>query len=404
MKKNSLKNGPDELGYYGNGKSAMGGMAVGETLMPALHDLNLGFENAIKDKEFLEEYAYYCKHYIGRPSPYYYAENLSNHLGGPKIFFKQEHLNHTGSHKVNNSLFQVLLAKRMGKTHLICESGAGQHYSATAAVAAKFNMPLIGVMGDIDVRRVNQNIIKAKHYGAKLKTVPGTLKEAITDAIKTWTTNPEYAYICGSVVSSNPFPKIVAFAQSIIGKEIREQSMTQEGKLPDMICGCVGGGSNFAGSIFEFLDEPNIIKVGVEAAETAALTNGTPGIMQGMKTYMLQTDDGAKSLGGMSLGAGITYFSVGPLHSYLKDQKAQFLNTLQVTYSSATDKEMLEAYKLVAKTEGICSALEPMAAAAEVIFRQSKNKSKDFHICISLCGRGEKDLDTIQENIGKDFE
>ena len=397
MKKNSLKNGPDELGYYGNGKSAMGGMAVGETLMPALHDLNLGFENAIKDKEFLEEYAYYCKHYIGRPSPYYYAENLSNHLGGPKIFFKQEHLNHTGSHKVNNSLFQVLLAKRMGKTHLICESGAGQHYSATAAVAAKFNMPLIGVMGDIDVRRVNQNIIKAKHYGAKLKTVPGTLKEAITDAIKTWTTNPEYAYICGSVVSSNPFPKIVAFAQSIIGKEIREQSMTQEGKLPDMICGCVGGGSNFAGSIFEFLDEPNIIKVGVEAAETAALTNGTPGIMQGMKTYMLQTDDGAKSLGGMSLGAGITYFSVGPLHSYLKDQGA-------VTYSSATDKEMLEAYKLIAKTEGICSALEPMAAAAEVIFRQSKNKTKDFHICISLCGRGEKDLDTIQENIGKDFE
>ena len=260
MKKNSLKNGPDELGYYGNGKSAMGGMAVGETLMPALHDLNLGFENAIKDKEFLEEYAYYCKHYIGRPSPYYYAENLSNHLGGPKIFFKQEHLNHTGSHKVNNSLFQVLLAKRMGKTHLICESGAGQHYSATAAVAAKFNMPLIGVMGDIDVRRVNQNIIKAKHYGAKLKTVPGTLKEAITDAIKTWTTNPEYAYICGSVVSSNPFPKIVAFAQSIIGKEIREQSMTQEGKLPDMICGCVGGGSNFAGSIFEFLDEPNTPK------------------------------------------------------------------------------------------------------------------------------------------------
>ena len=397
MKKNSLRNGPDELGYYGNGKSAMGGMAVGETLMPALHELNLGFENAIKDKEFLEEYAYYCKHYIGRPSPYYYAENLSNHLGGPKIFFKQEHLNHTGSHKVNNSLFQVLLAKRMGKTHLICESGAGQHYSATAAVAAKFNMPLIGVMGDIDVRRVNQNIIKAKHYGAKLKTVPGTLKEAITDAIKTWTTNPEYAYICGSVVSSNPFPKIVAFAQSIIGKEIREQSMTQEGKLPDMICGCVGGGSNFAGSIFEFLDEPNIIKVGVEAAETAALTNGTPGIMQGMKTYMLQTDDGAKSLGGMSLGAGITYFSVGPLHSYLKDQGA-------VTYSSATDKEMLEAYKLIAKTEGICSALEPMAAAAEVIFRQSKNKSKDFHICISLCGRGEKDLDTIQENIGKDFE
>jgi len=258
-------------------------------------------------------------------------------------------------------------------------------------------MPLTGVMGDIDVARVNQNIVKAKHYGAKLKTVPGTLKEAITFSIKTWTSNPEYAYICGSVVSSSPFPKIVAFAQSIIGREIREQSMSQEGKIPDMIVGCVGGGSNFAGAIYEFLDEPNVKKIGVEAHETAALTNGTPGIMQGMKTYMLQTDDGAKSLGGMSLGAGITYFSVGPLHSYLKDQGA-------VQYSSATDKEMLEAYKIIAQTEGICSALEPMAAAAEIIFRQAKDKPEDYIICLSLCGRGEKDLDTIQEHIGKDFE
>ena len=393
MTKNSLKTGPDELGYYGEGKNAMGGMAVGETLMPALHELNNGFEDAIKDKDFLDEFAYYCKHYIGRPSPLYFAENLTKKLGGAKILFKQEHLNHTGSHKITNSLFQVLLAKRMGKSHLICESGAGQHYSATAAVAAKFSMPLVGVMGDIDVARVNQNIIKAKHYGAKLKT----LKEAITDAIKTWTTNPEYAYICGSVVSSSPFPKIVAFAQSIIGREIREQSMSQEGKIPDMICGCVGGGSNFAGAIYEFLDEPSVKKIGVEAHETAALTNGTPGIMQGMKTYMLQTNDGAKSLGGMSLGAGITYFSVGPLHSYLKDQGA-------VQYSSATDKEMLEAYKIIAQTEGICSALEPMAAAAEIIFRQAKDKPKDYIICLSLCGRGEKDLDTIQEHIGKDFE
>ncbi|MBD1149351.1 pyridoxal-phosphate dependent enzyme [Pelagibacterales bacterium SAG-MED27] len=397
MTKNSLKTDPDELGYYGEGDAAMGGMAVGETLMPALHELSIGFEEAIKDKEFLDEYAYYCKHYIGRPSPLYYAENLTKKLGGAKILFKQEHLNHTGSHKINNSLFQVLLAKRMGKTHLICESGAGQHFSATAAVAAKFNMPLIGVMGDIDIKRVNQNIIKAKHYGAKLEAVPGTLKEAITSAIKIWSSNPEYAYICGSAVSSAPFPKLVAFAQSIIGKEIREQSMDQEGKIPDMIVGCVGGGSNFAGAIYEFLDEPNVKKIGVEAAETAALSNGTPGIMQGMKTYMLQTDDGAKSLGGMSLGAGITYFSVGPMHSYLKDQKA-------VSYSSATDQEMLDAYKMIAQTEGICSALEPMAGAAEIIFRQAKDKPKDYIICLSLCGRGEKDLDTIQEHIGKDFE
>ena len=396
MTKNSLKNGPDELGYYGEGESAMGGMAVGETLMPALHELNLAFEDAIKDKAFLDEFAYYCKHYIGRPSPLYHAENLSNKLGGAKILFKQEHLNHTGSHKITNSLFQVLLAKRMGKKNLICESGAGQHYSATAAVAAKFGIPLIGVMGEVDIKRVNQNIIKAKHYGAKLKAVPGTLKEAITDAIKTWITNPDYYYVCGSAVSSFPFPKIVQFAQSIIGREIREQCLEQEKKLPDMICGCVGGGSNFIGSIHEFLDEPNIKKIGIEAAETAALTHGTPNIMQGMKSYMLASSDGSKSLGGSSLGAGIQYFGVGPQHSYLKDQGA-------VTYTSATDKEILNAYKVVAQTEGISSALEPMAAAAEVL-KQAKGKPKDFIIVLSLCGRGEKDLDTIEEHMGKDFE
>ncbi|MDB4188940.1 tryptophan synthase subunit beta [Candidatus Pelagibacter sp.] len=396
MTKNSLKNGPDELGYYGEGESAMGGMAVGETLMPALHELNLAFEDAIKDKAFLDEFAYYCKHYIGRPSPLYHAENLSNKLGGAKILFKQEHLNHTGSHKITNSLFQVLLAKRMGKKNLICESGAGQHYSATAAVAAKFGIPLIGVMGEVDIKRVNQNIIKAKHYGAKLKAVPGTLKEAITDAIKTWITNPDYYYVCGSAVSSFPFPKIVQFAQSIIGRETREQCLEQEKKLPDMLIACCGGGSNLIGMIHEFLDEPNIKKIGVEAAETAALTHGTPNIMQGMKSYMLASSDGSKSLGGSSLGAGIQYFGVGPQHSYLKDQGA-------VTYTSATDKEILNAYKVVAQTEGISSALEPMAAAAEVL-KQAKGKPKDFIIVLSLCGRGEKDLDTIEEHMGKDFE
>ena len=394
--KNSLKNGPDELGYYGEGKNAMGGMASGETLMPVLHELNEGFKEAIKDKSFLDEYAYYCKHYIGRPSPLYYAEALTKRLGGAKILFKQEHLNHTGSHKANNSLFQILLARRMKKKALICESGAGQHFSATAAIAAKFSMPLTGVMGDVDVKRVNQNIIKAKHYGAKLKTVPGTLKEAITEAIKIFSTNPEYAYICGSAVSSFPYPLIVQFAQSIIGQELRKQSLEQEGKLPNMLVGCVGGGSNFMGLIHEFLDDKEIEKVGVEAAETAALTNGTHGIMQGMKTYMLQNADGSKSLGGASLGAGIQYFSVGPQHSFLKDQGA-------VKYTSATDDEILDAYKLIARTEGICSALEPMAAASYVI-KIAPKKPKDYIICLNLCGRGEKDLDTIQEHIGKDFE
>ncbi len=249
---------------------------------------------------------------------------------------------------------------------------------------------------NVDVQRVNQNIIKAKHYGAKLKAVPGTLKEAITEAIKTWTSDPDSAYICGSVVSAHPFPKIVAFAQSIIGREIREQSLEQEGKIPNMIIGCVGGGSNFAGAIYEFLDDKHVEKVGVEAAETAALSNGTPGIMQGMKTYLLQSEDGAKSLGGNSLGAGIQYFGVGPLHSYLHDQKA-------VTYTSATDEEILNAYKMIAKYEGISSALEPMAAAAHLI-KIAKDRPKDFLICLSLCGRGEKDLDTLEQHVGKDFE
>ena len=292
QKKNSLKNGPDELGYYGEGKNVMGGIK-GEILMPVLHELNEGFKEAFKDKSFLDEYAYYCKHYIGRPSPLYYAEALTKKLGGAKILFKQEHLNHTGSHKANNSLFQILLARRMKKKALICESGAGQHFSATAAIAAKFSMPLTGVMGDVDVKRVNQNIIKAKHYGAKLKTVPGTLKEAITEAIKIFSTNPEYAYICGSAVSSFPYPLIVQFAQSVIGREIREQSMAQEGRLPNMLIACCGGGSNLIGKFHEFLDDKEIEKVGVEAAETAALTNGTHGIMQGMKTYMLQNADGS---------------------------------------------------------------------------------------------------------------
>ena len=390
--KNSLRNGPDHLGYYGE----MGGMAVGETLMPALHELNKAFEDAIQDKKFLDEYEYYLKHYVGRPSPLYFAENLTNYLGGAKIYFKQEHLNHTGSHKINNCLFQALLAKRMGKKEIFVESGAGQHFSAACAVAAKFNMPITGVMGDIDVKRVNQNIIKAKHYGGKLEVVPGSLKEAITHAIKKWISSPDIYYMIGSTVSSYPFPKIVQFAQSVIGKEIREQCLELEKKSPNMIVGCVGGGSNFMGAIHEFLDDKDVIKIGVEAAETAALSNGTVGIMQGMKTYMLQNEDGSKSLGGSSLGAGIQYFAVGPEHSYLKHVGA-------VPSRRATDKEILEAYKLVAKTEGICSALEPMAAAAEVI-KQAKGKNKDFIIVMNLCGRGEKDLETIEQHIGKDFD
>ena len=399
MTKNSLKTGPDELGYYGHGESAMGGMAVGETLMPALHELNQGFEEAIKDKEFLDEFAYYCKHYIGRPSPLYFAENLTKELGGARILFKQEHLNHTGSHKITNSLFQVLLAKRMGKSHLICESGAGQHYSATAAVAAKFNMPLVGVMGDIDVARVNQNIIKAKHYGAKLKTVPGTLKEAITDAIKTWTTNPDFAYICGSVVSSHPFPKIVAFAQSIIGREIREQSLEQEGKLPDMIVGCVGGGSNAAGLYYHYLEDEKVKIISVEAAgegvesgkSAATSVLGKTGIIHGSKTLLMQTKDG-QIVEPYSISAGLDYPGVGPEHSFLKDTK-------RARYTLASDKEALNAFKLVSKLENLRPSLEPAHAWSECIRIAPKLKKSDV-IVVNNCGKGYKDKKIYIENIG----
>ena len=394
--KNSLKQGPDELGYYGSGKHARGGRAVGETLVPVLQELSEAFEDAIKDQSFLDKFHYYCKHYIGRPSPLYYAENLTKKIGGAKILFKSEHLNHTGSHKVTNCLFQTLLAIRMNKTKLICESGAGAHYSAAAAVAAKFNLPLIGVMGDIDVKRVNTNIIKARHYGAKLEVVKGSLKEAITETLKIWTSSPESYYLCGSAVAASPFPRIVQYAQSIIGKEIREQCMEQEKKLPDMIVACLGAGSNAIGSFHEFLDEPSVKLVGVEGETSAALTNGTLGIMQGMKSYMLQSEDGSIANRTSDIAAGINYFSVGPQHSYLKDIG-------RAEYTSAKNEELLESYKLVAKTEGICSALEPMAAITETV-KRAKGKPKDYVIVVSLCGRGEKDLDQIEEKIGKDFE
>ena len=390
--KNSLKIGSDKDGYFGE----YGGIAAGENLMNNLEELKKAFEAAIKDKKFLDEFAYYCKHWIGRPSPIYFAERITNKIGGAKIYFKQEHLNHTGSHKPTNTLFQVLLAKRMGKKKIICESGAGQHWSAAAANAAKFGMPIVGVMGKIDCARVNQNLIKAKHYGGKLKIVEGSLREAITAAIKEWSNNPDYYYLIGSTCSSSPFVDIVRYAQSIIGKEMREQFMELEGKLPNEIIACAGAGSNFTGSIFEFLDEPEIKKVVVEAEETAALTNGTKGIQQGMVTKFLQSDDGSKSLGGSSLGAGIMYYGISPQLAHLKDIGA-------IEASTASDKELLETYKLVAQNEGIGISFEPAAAVTEAL-KRAKGKPKDYIICATACGRVEKDLDVIERLIGKDFE
>lgn len=392
MKNKSLRNGPDSKGYYGE----FGGMYSGITLIPPLVELEKAFNEAIKDQSFLDEFDYYLKHFVGRPSPLYFAEGLTKKMGGAKILFKQEHLNHTGSHKITNALFQVLLAKRMGKKRLLCESGAGAHFSAVAACAAKFQIPLIGIMGDVDVKRVNQNIVKAKHYGAKLITTPGTLKDAITTTLKTWTADPDSYYVCGSSVASSPFPRIVQYAQSIIGRETREQIINMEGRLMDLCVGCVGGGSNFIGLIHEFLDEPNIKMIGVEASESAALTKGTIGIMQGMKSYMLQNEYGSITMGGPNISAGTQFYSVGPEHSYLK-------SIGRVEYRSCTDREMLDAYKMCAKYEGIIPALEPMAGLYHAL-KEAKEKPKDYIIVSGICGRGEKDLDQIESLIGKEFE
>tara|TARA_B100000963_G_C22579337_1_gene650059 strand:- start:327 stop:1100 length:774 start_codon:yes stop_codon:yes gene_type:complete len=257
-------------------------------------------------------------------------------------------------------------------------------------------MPILGVMGKIDCARVNQNLIKAKHYGGKLKIVEGSLREAITAAIKEWSNNPDYYYLIGSTCSSSPFVDIVRYAQSIIGKEMREQFIELEGKLPNEIVACAGAGSNFTGSIFEFLDEPEIKKVVVEAEETAALTNGTKGIQQGMVTKFLQSADGSRSLGGSSLGAGIMYYGISPQLAHLKDIGA-------IEASTASDKELLETYKLVAQNEGIGISFEPAAAVTEAL-KRAKGKPKDYVICATACGRVEKDLDVIESLIGKDFE
>ena len=389
--KKSLRSGPDKSGYYGE----FGGMYVGETLIPPLKQLEKAFKDAIKDKKFINEFNYHLKHFVGSPSPLYYAERLSKKLGGAKILFKQEHLNHTGSHKVRNALFQIMLAKRMGKKKILVESGAGAHFSATAACAAKFGIPVEGVMGSIDIKRVSQNVIKAKHYGAKLTSTPGSLKDAITKVLKLWTSEPDSYYCCGSVVAAYPFPRIVQYAQSFTGKELREQILKQEGRLPDLLIGVAGGGSNFLGLIHEFLDEPKVKMLGVEAKNSAALTNGTIGVMQGMKSFMLQKKDGSGVLDAQSIAAGIQFYSIGPQHSYLK-------SIGRVQYTSSSDKETLNAYKLLAKYEGICAALEPCAALAKT-FSIARKKPKNYLIVTSLCGRGDVNLDTIEEKIGHEF-
>lgn len=400
---NSFKTGPDENGHFG----IFGGRYVAETLMPLILDLEKHYTAAKNDPDFQAEVDYLNKHYTGRPSPLYFAESLTKHLGGAKIYFKRDELNHTGSHKINNCLGQILLAKKMGKTRIIAETGAGQHGVAAATVAAKFGFPCVVYMGKTDVERQSPNVFRMRLLGAEIVPVTagaGTLKDAMNEALRDWVTNVDDTYyLIGTAAGPHPYPELVRDFQSVIGKECKEQMMEAEGRLPDMLIACVGGGSNAIGLFHPFLDDKEVQIVGVEAGghglegdeHCASLSAGKPGVLHGNRTFLLQDDDG-QITEGHSISAGLDYPGIGPEHSYLKDIG-------RVEYVPIMDTEALEAFQLLCKTEGIIPALEPSHALAEVVKRAPK-MGKDKIIVMNLCGRGDKDVFTVGKALGVDME
>ena len=399
QKPNSYRTGPDERGHFG----IYGGRFVAETLMPLILDLEKAYEEAKADPSFQAELDHLNKHYSGRPSPLYFAERMTEHLGGAKIYFKRDELNHTGSHKINNCLGQILLAKRMGKTRIIAETGAGQHGVASATVCARFGFPCHVYMGATDVERQAPNVFRMKLLGAEVNPVTagaGTLKDAMNEALRDWVTNVEDTfYIIGTAAGPHPYPTLVRDFQSVIGTELREQMMEAEGRLPDTLIACIGGGSNAIGLFHPFLDDENVEIIGVEAGghgldtdeHCASLTGGKPGVLHGNRTYLLQDDDG-QILEGHSISAGLDYPGIGPEHSYLRD-------TGRVNYVPITDREALEAFQLCTKLEGIIPALEPSHALAEVI-KRAPIMDKDQILVMNLCGRGDKDVFTVGKALG----
>ena len=399
LEPNSFRTGPDENGHFG----IFGGRYVAETLMPLILELETAYEEAKNDPEFQAELTALNKHYTGRPSPLYFAERLTEHLGGAKVYFKRDELNHTGSHKINNCLGQILLARRMGKTRIIAETGAGQHGVASATVAARFGYPCIVYMGATDVERQSPNVFRMKLLGAEVNPVTsgaGTLKDAMNEALRDWVTNVEDTYyIIGTAAGPHPYPELVRDFQSVIGKEVREQMMEVEGRLPDMLVAAVGGGSNAIGLFHPFLDDKDVQIVGVEAGghglegdeHCASISAGRPGVLHGNRTYLLQDGDG-QILEGHSISAGLDYPGIGPEHSWLRD-------TGRVDYVPIMDKEALEAFQLLCRLEGIIPALEPSHALAEVVKRAPK-MGKDKIIVMNLCGRGDKDVFTVGKHLG----
>jgi tryptophan synthase beta chain len=396
---NSFRTGPDDQGMFG----IFGGRFVAETLMPLILELDEEWQKAKTDPEFQAELEHLNKHYTGRPSPLYFAERLTEHLGGAKIYFKRDELNHTGSHKINNCLGQILLAKRMGKTRIIAETGAGQHGVASATVSARFGFPCHVYMGAKDIDRQAPNVFRMKLLGADITGVSagnGTLKDAMNEALRDWVTNVETTYyLIGTAAGPHPYPEMVREFQSVIGNEAREQMMELEGRLPDMICAAVGGGSNAIGLFHPFLDDKDVEIVGVEAGgkgldgdeHCASLSAGSPGVLHGNRTYLLQNSDGQIDEG-HSISAGLDYPGIGPEHSWLKDSG-------RVNYVPIMDTEALEAFQLLCKVEGIIPALEPSHALAEIIKRAPKMR-KDQIIVMNLCGRGDKDVFTVGKALG----
>jgi tryptophan synthase beta chain len=396
---NSYRTGPDERGFYG----LHGGRFVAETLMPLILELEQAYKDVKADPAFQSELDSFLEHYVGRPSPLYFAERLTEHLGGAKIYMKRDELNHTGAHKINNVMGQILLARRMGKKRIIAETGAGQHGVATATACARFGLECIIYMGEVDIARQQPNVFRMKLLGAEV--VPAlsgsrTLKDALNEALRDWVANVEDTFYCiGTVAGPHPYPEMVRDFQSVIGKEAKAQMLKREGRLPDSLIAAIGGGSNAMGLFHPFLDDKDVKIIGVEAAgsglksgrHAASITGGKPGVLHGNRTYLLMDDDG-QITEAHSISAGLDYPGIGPEHSWLHDMK-------RVEYVSATDKEALAAFQLCCKLEGIIPALEPSHALAEVIKRAPK-LPKDHLMVMNMCGRGDKDIFTVAEHLG----